>query len=131
MAPQRPAESAREELLARLRAGLENLERLKTEGVALREELLALDAALDEAEAELTRCRAELSSGVTPERATELNARVDKLAQVARDVEAALRSQRAAARVELLDIETGIAADAALRIRTEAAEFAERLRDGR
>jgi len=131
MAPQQPTESLRQDLLARLRAGLENLERLKTEGVALRAELLVLDATLQEAEADLSRCRAELSSGATPARATELSTRVDDLTQVAQEVEAALRKHRIAARLELYEIETGIATDAALRIRTEAAEFAERLGDGR
>ncbi len=108
------------DLLRRLEARLAHLKDLRAEAEEMRAEMLAADRELGELGRELVRVREELATGPSPERRAELGDYAKELRAAADRALTALRERGWEARVELHEIEMGIATDDALRLRAEA-----------
>lgn len=113
------------DLLRRIEARVAHLTELRAEAEELRAELLAADRELAELEAEMRRVRQEMAAGPTAERWNELRRSADALRSAADQAEIVLRERGWDVRVELHEIETGIATEDALRLREEARRLAE------
>lgn len=116
-------EADRDGVLRRIRERLGAIQRLRAEAAELRAELLRLDEELRGAHAELTRVRAELASRPGARRAAELSRYASELLRAARDAEDALREADLDARLEIHEIEVGLAVDDALRLRELAEDL--------
>jgi hypothetical protein len=118
------------DLLQRIEARVAHLTELRAEAEELQAELLAADRELAELESEMRRVRQEMVAGPTPERWDELRRSAEALRAAADQAEVVLRERGWDVRIELHEIETGIATDDALRLREEARRLADELGRG-
>ncbi len=116
----------RDSILRRIRERLDAIQRLRAEALELRAELVHLANTLQQAQEELARVRAEVAATTEPRRAAELAEYAHELVRAAHDAEEALAAANLDARLEIHEIEVGLATEDALRLRAQADELAAR-----
>lgn len=116
-------ESQRQDILARLRDRLENLDDLRGEAAALRAELVAIDELLAQIEVEMKELRQELGTDPPPERSRAIEDRLGQLTRAAKEAVARVDDESLESRIEVHEIEVGLATDAALKLRERAQRF--------
>jgi hypothetical protein len=116
-------ESEVPELLERISARLTRLRELRDEAVGLRAELADVDRGLAAMDERLRTVRGELSRDLEPERRAALLGEAHELTEALERLVVTIEERDYQARIEIHEIEMGIATSDAIRLRARADEL--------